>query len=113
MSTDSNIKTIAVIGAGQMGGGIAQVAAVRGFDTLVYDAFPTSLARATATNAKRLAREVEKERMTPAAVAAALLVETILHRKKWSLQDWDSLYEDLPSKQLKNIESTSAPIGIA
>ena len=72
MSTDATIKTIAVIGAGQMGGGIAQVAAVKGFETLVYDAFPKSLDRAKATHAKRLAREVEKERMTQADVDAAL-----------------------------------------
>ena len=72
MSTDTNIKTIAVIGAGQMGGGIAQVAAVKGFNTLVYDAFPKSLDRAQATHAKRLAREVDKERMTQADVDAAL-----------------------------------------
>lgn len=35
------------------------------------------------------------------AVADALLVEKILERKNWSLEDWDSIYEDLPSKQIK------------
>lgn len=34
------IKTIGVVGAGQMGSGIAQVAAVSGYSVLLYDAFP-------------------------------------------------------------------------
>jgi len=36
----NQIKTLGVIGAGQMGGGIAQVAAVAGLKALVFDAFP-------------------------------------------------------------------------
>jgi 3-hydroxybutyryl-CoA dehydrogenase len=39
----SEIKLIAVIGAGQMGRGIAQVAAQTGYEVIVYDAFKTSL----------------------------------------------------------------------
>lgn len=35
-----DIKTIGVVGAGQMGSGIAQVAAVSGYSVLLYDAFP-------------------------------------------------------------------------
>lgn len=38
-----NIKTIAVIGAGQMGAGIAQVAAASGFETILWDADAASL----------------------------------------------------------------------
>ena len=33
----SDISTIAVIGAGQMGGGIAQIAATSGIDAICYD----------------------------------------------------------------------------
>lgn len=67
-----DVTTIAVIGAGQMGGGIAQVAAISGFTTLVFDAFPESLERCKSGHAKRLAREVEKQRLTREQVDAAL-----------------------------------------
>ncbi|MBC7835707.1 MAG: 3-hydroxybutyryl-CoA dehydrogenase [Phycisphaerales bacterium] len=66
------MKTAAVIGAGQMGGGIAQVAAVSGLNTIVYDAFAGSLAKCREGHGKRLAREVEKQRMSGADVTAAL-----------------------------------------
>lgn len=67
-----SIKTVGVIGAGQMGGGIAQVAAVSGFSTLVYDAFPQSVERCKVDRSKRLARSVEKGELTKDAMDAAL-----------------------------------------
>ena len=39
------ISTVAVIGAGTMGAGIAQVCAQTGWDTRLFDAFPEGLAR--------------------------------------------------------------------
>ena len=66
------IKTIGIVGAGQMGGGIAQVAAAAGLKTLLYDSHRDALGRAKDGHAKRLAREVEKGRMKPEASAAAL-----------------------------------------
>jgi 3-hydroxybutyryl-CoA dehydrogenase len=66
------VRSIAVIGAGQMGGGIAQVAAVAGFKVLVYDAVPGALGRCQDNHRKRLSREVEKARMTQSEVDAAL-----------------------------------------
>lgn len=67
-----SIRTVGVIGAGQMGGGIAQVAAVSGLSTLVYDASPQSVERCKADRAKRLARGVEKGELTKDAMDAAL-----------------------------------------
>ena len=37
------MRTIAVIGSGTMGSGIAQVCAQTGWETRLYDAFPDSL----------------------------------------------------------------------
>ncbi|MCW5764537.1 MAG: 3-hydroxybutyryl-CoA dehydrogenase [Phycisphaeraceae bacterium] len=68
---DHGIKTVGIIGAGQMGGGIAQVSAVAGFKTIVYDAFPKSLDKAKADHEKRLARDVEKGKLTAEAKSAA------------------------------------------
>jgi 3-hydroxybutyryl-CoA dehydrogenase len=55
-----NDKTIAIIGAGQMGGGIAQVAAASGFKVLVFDSQAGALGRCEDNIRKRLARQVDK-----------------------------------------------------
>jgi len=67
----TEVKRLGVIGAGQMGGGIAQVAAVKGIEVVVQDAFPAALEKCQANHAKRLAREVEKERLTASDAEAA------------------------------------------
>src|SRR4051794_109350 len=68
----NSIKSIGIIGAGQMGGGIAQVAAVAGIKALVFDTFAGALGRCQDTHQKRLVREVEKGKMTQEQVAHAL-----------------------------------------
>jgi 3-hydroxybutyryl-CoA dehydrogenase len=55
---------VAVVGAGTMGVGIAQVAAAAGHRVLLYDAEPSVLPRAKERIAGLLARAVEKERLT-------------------------------------------------
>ncbi|MDD4774977.1 MAG: 3-hydroxybutyryl-CoA dehydrogenase [Syntrophomonas sp.] len=54
------IKKVMVIGAGQMGGGIAQVSAQAGFDTVQYDINMDLVNKGMALIKKNLAREVEK-----------------------------------------------------
>jgi len=54
------ISTVGVIGAGQMGNGIAQVFAVAGFDVLLHDISPEATERALATIQRNLARQVER-----------------------------------------------------
>jgi 3-hydroxybutyryl-CoA dehydrogenase len=66
------IQTVAVVGSGQMGEGIAQVSALSGLRTLVYDARPEALERCRSNHRKRLSREVEKGRLTQADMDAAL-----------------------------------------
>jgi len=60
----ADVKKIGVIGAGQMGGGIAQVAAQAGIDVVVQDPFEQSIEKCKALRAKLFARGVEKGRMT-------------------------------------------------
>jgi 3-hydroxybutyryl-CoA dehydrogenase len=50
------IKTVAVVGAGTMGAGIAQVAAVAGHPVLIYDAVPGAATAAVGTIRERVAR---------------------------------------------------------
>jgi len=58
------IKKIMVIGAGQMGAGIAQVCAQAGYDVLLNDLNEASYEKGITTITKNLTRNVEKERMT-------------------------------------------------
>ena len=69
--SDHGVKKVGVVGAGQMGGGIAQIAAVAGFETVVFDAHGAGLEKCQATHAKLLARAVEKGRMEQADAEAA------------------------------------------
>jgi len=55
---------IAVVGAGQMGSGIAQVAAAAGHDVLLNDRTEDLIARGVAGIEKNLARSVEKGRIS-------------------------------------------------
>lgn len=60
----TNVKTIAVIGAGTMGQGIAQVAAAAGFDTLLFDAQASMAQKALGTIASHLAKAVSLKKIT-------------------------------------------------
>jgi phosphoacetylglucosamine mutase len=35
------------------------------------------------------------------AISDLLVVETVLHARGWSIQDWEEVYTDLPNRQLK------------
>ncbi len=71
------IKTIGVIGAGQMGNGIAHVAAVSGFNVKLIDVSADALENAVATIKKNLDRQVKKEKISGEDRDTALaLIET-------------------------------------
>lgn len=67
-----SIQTIGVVGAGQMGGGIAHVAALNGYDVILQDVSQAQLDRGVATIEKNLGRQVKKERVTAEAASASL-----------------------------------------
>jgi 3-hydroxybutyryl-CoA dehydrogenase len=58
------MKTFGVIGAGQMGAGIAQVAAMAGYDVILRDVEDQFLERGMAGIVKSLDKLVEKEKLT-------------------------------------------------
>jgi 3-hydroxybutyryl-CoA dehydrogenase len=60
----TEIKTIAILGAGTMGNGIAHVCAKAGFNVLLYDIDQTSLYRGLDTIRTNIAREVAKQKLT-------------------------------------------------
>ncbi len=73
------IKKLGVVGAGQMGAGIAQVAATSGLDVVVTDVAQTSLDKGQAAVEKSLGRLVKKEKMSQEEANEALA------RIQWSL----------------------------
>jgi len=68
----SSVKTIAVIGAGTMGSGIALTAAQSGIGAIQVDVSQAQLDKAKAGHTKGLARLVEKGKMQQADADAAL-----------------------------------------
>jgi 3-hydroxybutyryl-CoA dehydrogenase len=66
------VRTIGILGAGQMGGGIAQVAASSGFDVVLADASLELADRGKKRVATVLGRQVQKQNMTEEASATLL-----------------------------------------
>lgn len=91
-----------IIGAGAMGGGIAQVAATAGAEVIIFDKHPQALTNCEAKLIRILDRQVEKGRMSPKEQLAILenisFTETLEH-----LEDSDliieAIIEDLSIKQ--------------
>jgi 3-hydroxybutyryl-CoA dehydrogenase len=69
----SEIQRITVVGAGQMGAGIAQVAAVGGFDVTLSDVAPGQLERAIRGIEGSLTKLAEKGRIEPGQVEEAVV----------------------------------------
>ena len=65
------IRQISVIGSGTMGRGIAYLAAVAGYDTVLYDVDADALSAAKASIESLLRKGVEKNKLTSDAAAAA------------------------------------------
>jgi hypothetical protein len=65
------IKTVGIIGAGQMGNGIAHVVAQSGYDVLLHDLSEDRVQAALATINGNMARQVSRGKMTEEERAAA------------------------------------------
>jgi len=68
----TQIKKIGIVGAGQMGNGIAHVCALAGFDVYLMDVDPDTIERARETIDNNLRRQVGREKITDGERAAAL-----------------------------------------
>ncbi|MFK8847787.1 3-hydroxyacyl-CoA dehydrogenase [Streptomyces sp. Ac-502] len=95
-------RTVAVVGTGTMGQGIAQVALVAGHPVRLYDALPGRAAEAAEAIGRRLDRLVEKGKMAPAERAAArarLTPATALPQLADAALVVEAIVEELGAKQ--------------
>ncbi|MEM8616383.1 MAG: 3-hydroxybutyryl-CoA dehydrogenase [Pseudomonadota bacterium] len=67
----TEIKTIGVVGAGQMGNGIAHVCALAGYDVILNDISQDALDRGVSVIEKNMARQVARELITVDEMKAA------------------------------------------
>jgi 3-hydroxybutyryl-CoA dehydrogenase len=72
MTKSNAITTVAVLGSGTMGAGIAQVCVLRGFETLLYDVTPEIVAAGQARLRASIQKGVDLGKTTPAEAGAAL-----------------------------------------
>jgi 3-hydroxybutyryl-CoA dehydrogenase len=68
----TTIRSVAIVGAGQMGAGIAQAVAAGGYQVTLYDTAPDRVPKAQAAIAASLARQVERGLTDQAAADSAL-----------------------------------------
>ncbi|MGH9710203.1 MAG: 3-hydroxybutyryl-CoA dehydrogenase [Candidatus Acidiferrales bacterium] len=108
------IKTVAVLGAGTMGNGIAHVFAKAGYSVILRDVDQKYLDRALDTIAKNLDREVKKAKITEADKSATLArIKTATDAK--SLNAADIAIEAVPEQRelkervLKEVDAALRP----
>ena len=108
------IKTVAVIGAGTMGNGIAHVFAKAGYSVILRDVDPKYLDRALDTIGKNLDREVKKAKITDADKSAILARIKITPDEK-ALATADIAVEAVPEQRerkervLKEVDAALRP----
>ena len=68
----ARIAKVGIIGAGQMGGGIAHVAALAGYDVLLHDLSPDRIEAGIATISGNMARQVHSGKLEDGIRSAAL-----------------------------------------
>ncbi|MFC5344913.1 3-hydroxybutyryl-CoA dehydrogenase [Brevundimonas staleyi] len=105
----TTIKSVAVIGAGQMGVGIAHAVALGGYKVRLYDLAADRLPAALGTIAASLARQVERGLVTQAqadtAIANIAAVETLAEAGKADLVI-EAAVEDEATKKAVFVELT-------
>jgi 3-hydroxybutyryl-CoA dehydrogenase len=98
------VKTIGVIGAGTMGRGIAYVAALGGYRTILEDVMPEMLAKGSGWIAQAFAEGVQRGKVTAEESAAALSrIETASSVEAVS-READFLIEAVPEEMELKLE---------
>jgi 3-hydroxybutyryl-CoA dehydrogenase len=103
-STTSNIQTIAVIGAGIMGRGIAHAAALGGYRTILEDLLPNALRKAETEIRANLDKAVELNKVTAAAADSAFQRLEYAGSVEEAAREADLIIEAVPEELESKIE---------
>ena len=90
------IRQISILGTGTMGRGIAYLAAVSGFDTVVYDVEPSALDAAKGWIESTLRKGVEKGKVAESAAADALACVQLVSDLEPAVNAADLIIEAVP-----------------
>jgi len=90
------IRNISILGTGTMGRGIAYLAALSGFDTVIYDVDAAALDAAKASIESTLRKGVEKGRVTEAAAAEAMTRVQLIPDLEPAVSGADLIIEAVP-----------------
>ncbi len=108
-----DIKTIGIVGAGTMGGGIAQVAAATGFGVILHDVGQEYLDRGLKTMDKSLSRLIEKGKITEDKEKILARVKTTTTLEEFAKADLvvEAVFEDFEVKKkvLTALDKSVAP----
>jgi 3-hydroxybutyryl-CoA dehydrogenase len=116
-----DFEHVLVVGAGQMGGGIAQVVAASGRHVSLHDPFPGAIDRGLATIRKSLQRLAEKggpdpgdvlPRIVPVdeIVPAALMIEAVVEDLETKAEVFRRADKTLPERAVLASNTSSIPI---
>jgi 3-hydroxybutyryl-CoA dehydrogenase len=100
----SEVRTIAVIGAGSMGRSIAQAAATGGFRTILEDILPTALRKAEDAIRAELNLAVESGNVDRAEADAALARIEFASSVEEAVRDADMVIEAVPDELESQLE---------
>jgi 3-hydroxybutyryl-CoA dehydrogenase len=104
VSLPQAVRTITVIGAGQMGRGIAHAAAVAGFHTILEDILPASLRRAEAEIRTHLHQGVEVGELTPDQAERAMANVEFASSLESAARAADLIIEAVPEEMESKLE---------
>ncbi len=93
-----DVQAVGVVGAGQMGGGIAHICALAGLPVVLLDMKPEALDKAMAAMARNMDRQVAKGAITSEQKSAALALVTPSSSYA-SFADADLVIEAAPEKE--------------
>jgi 3-hydroxybutyryl-CoA dehydrogenase len=116
-----DFEHVLVVGAGQMGGGIAQIVAASGRHVSLYDAFPGAAERGLTTMSKSLEKLAEKGGSDPddvlrrvtvveEVVPAALMIEAVAEDLDTKAEVFRAADETLPEGAILASNTSSIPI---
>src|SRR4051812_18311570 len=97
-------ETVAVIGAGIIGRGIAHAAAMGGYRTILEDILPATLRRAQYDIRSNIENEVELGRLTPDQAAAVHAHIEYAGNIDYAAREADMVIESVPEEMESKLE---------